>query len=79
MTPTADRAGLDQAERDLRHRLDADPADLSSLIDLRNLLISQRRYTEAADAFRAAIDEGDTSQELLCEYGETLRQAGRFV
>lgn len=78
MTPTADRAELDQAERDLRHRLDAEPADLLSLIALRNLLIPQRRYTEAVDAFREAIDQDDASQELLREYGETLRQTGRL-
>jgi tetratricopeptide (TPR) repeat protein len=69
----------EQAEQDLRHCLDTDPCDLFSLRILRNLLISQRRYTEAVTAFHDASERCDASQEMLREYGETMRQAGRYA
>jgi tetratricopeptide (TPR) repeat protein len=69
----------EQAEQDLRRCLDTGPCDLFSLRILRNLLISQRRYTEAVTAFHDAIDRCSATQEMLREYGETLRQAGRYA
>ncbi len=70
---------LTQAEKDLRRCLEADPGNLFTLNTLRSLLISQRRYDEAVTAFRTAVEQTNASKETVREYGETLRQAGRFT
>lgn len=68
-----------QAERDARRSLAAEPGDLFTLGVLRDSLIRQNRPDDAVDLLRTEVAKEKASQELRREYGETLRRAGRLA
>jgi len=74
-----DTGDLEAAEQDARLSLSIEPGDVFTLKVLRESLLGQDRSADAVEAFRSEAENGDASQELLREYAETLRRAGRFA
>ena len=69
---------LDEAERYFRRATAADPHDVSSLLELSRLYISQRRFDEADESLRRALalDPGNTA--ALGNVAKVLGRRGRL-
>ena len=67
-----------QAEKEYRDLLRDDPTDRRVLFGLGRVLLAQKLYPEALEAFQGAAKQGESSGEFHADLGETLMWLGRY-
>ncbi len=69
---------LEEAQREFRRVVELRPAEGSAPLYLGLIAARQRRWAEAADAFRQAVDRSGPRPALLHNLGVALEHLGRF-